>query len=105
MGFWNIGGLVCKGQNKFDGPIFLNQITKTDITFLAETHMGQNQSIKYIEDYYCHFVSRKPSPHNNRSFGGLAILCKRKLKPYIKILENTKPDYQWVKIEESFFLT
>jgi len=47
--------------------------------FLAETHMGQDQSIKYIEDYYCHFVSRKPSWYNNRSFGGLAILCKRKL--------------------------
>ena len=63
MGFWNIGGLVCKGQNKFDDPIFLNQIKKTDITFLAET---QDQSIKYIEDYYCHFVSRKPSRYNTR---------------------------------------
>jgi hypothetical protein len=39
-----------------------------------------------------------------RYFGGLAVMIKNKLKPYIKMVNNTNPDYQWVKLKEKSFL-
>jgi len=30
-------------------------------------------------------------------------MIKNKLKPYIKIMNNTNPDYQWVKLEKNHF--
>lgn len=48
-------------------------------------------------------MCRNVSKHNNRFFGGLAILCKEFLKKHVKILKNTNSEFQWVKLEKSFF--
>ena len=103
MGFWNVGGLMSKSYNKLNDAIFLKQIEKFDIIFLAETHVGHDQCIHKIGNYYCHFVCRSASKHNNRTFGGLAMLCRIEFKPHIKILKNTKSDFQWIKLEKEFF--
>jgi hypothetical protein len=31
-------------------------------------------------------------------------MIKNKLKPYIKMVNNTNPDYQWVKLKKKTFL-
>ena len=103
MGFWNVGGLLSKTYNKMTDATFLNQIEKFDIIFLAETHIGHELQNYKIGNYYSHFVCRSASKHNNRSFGGLAMLCKKEFKPHIKILKNTKADFQWIKLEKDFF--
>ncbi|XP_063442678.1 uncharacterized protein LOC134722974 [Mytilus trossulus] len=53
--------------------------------------------------FHYHAICRKQSKHNNRYFGGLAVLIKDKLKPYIKMLNNTNPDYQWVLLQKNYF--
>lgn len=37
MCFLNLGGLMNKEGNKTDNPLFLNEIDKYDLAFLAET--------------------------------------------------------------------
>ena len=70
MCFWNIGGLKTKGLNKYNDNTFLNELKKIDIVFLAETHLGHDFSINSIGPFHCHFICRKASKHNKRSFGG-----------------------------------
>lgn len=103
MGFWNVGGLLSKSHNKMIDSTFLKHIEKFDIIFLAETHIGYDKKVHKIGNYYCHFICRTASKHNNRTFGGLAMLCKSEFKPHIKILKNTKADFQWIKLEKEFF--
>ena len=43
------------------------------------------------------------SKHNNRHFGGIAILINPLLKPHVKILKNTYHDYQWIVLDKKFF--
>jgi hypothetical protein len=33
----------------------------------------------------------------------LAILTKSHIRPHVKIQKNTNPDFQWIKLEKSFF--
>ena len=103
MCFWNVGGLISKYNDKTNDPLFIQNIEKHDLVFLAETHLGPNINLSKLGSFHCHTVCRKQSKHNNRFFGGLAILVKHKLKPYIKIMNNTNCDYQWVKLEKSYF--
>lgn len=103
MGVWNVGGLISKQLNKTTDPKFLEQIDKFDILFLVETHLGYEHIISKIGPFYCHLICRPITKANNRYFGGLAVLCKHEIRPYIKILKNTNPNYQWVKLEKQFF--
>ena len=43
------------------------------------------------------------SKHNNRHFGGIAILINPLLKPHVKILKNTYHDYQGIVLDKKFF--
>jgi len=103
MGFWNVGGLITKQNNKIEDPLFFKQIEKFDLLFLAETHLGYSCNISKIGSFNCTLICRPLTKSNNRYFGGLAILCKPTIKPYVKILKNSTPDLQWVKLEKSFF--
>ena len=71
--------------------------------FLAEIHIGDCTNIQNIGPFHCHFICRKPSKQNNRHFGGLAILRKPYIKHHVQILNNSNPDYQWVKFKKEFF--
>ena len=73
------------------------------LVFLAETHAGPNLNFSKIGSFHCHDICWKQSKHNKRYFGGLTVMIKNKLKPYIKIRNNTNPDYQWVKLENNHF--
>jgi hypothetical protein len=84
-------------------PIFLKEIEKYDLVFLAETHVGYNTDIHTIGPFHYHGICRSISKKNNRHFGGLAILRKNEIKPYVRILKNTSPEFQWVKLERDFF--
>ena len=81
----------------------MKEIEKHDLVFLAETHLGYNTDIQKIGSFHYHPICRPQSKHNKRHFGGLAILRKAEIKPYVKILKNTNPEYQWVKLEKDFF--
>lgn len=103
MCFWNIGGLKTRHYDKTTDPLFLKEINKYDIVFLDETHIGDGNNIQNIGPFNCHFICRNVSKRNNRFFGGLAILCKPNIKNHIKILNNSNPDYQWVKFKKEYF--
>ena len=103
MCFWNLGGLISKNHNKSTDPLFLQAIEKYDLIFLAETHVGYDANINNIGIFHYHPICRPASKHNNRHFGGLAILRKPEIKPHVKILKNTNYEYQWVKLEKDFF--
>jgi hypothetical protein len=46
MCFWNTGGLKSKNNDKTSDPIFLKEIEKYDLIFLAETHVGYKKIIE-----------------------------------------------------------
>ena len=103
MGVWNVGGLINKQFDKTTDPIFLKHIENFDLMFLVETHLGHEHNITKIGPFYCNLICRAKTKANNRYFGGLAILCKQEIRPYIKILKNSNPNFQWIKLEKDFF--
>ena len=99
MCFWNIGGLKSKNIDKTKDPLFLKEIEKFDIVFLAETHVGApslpkgkgndvhvggENSKSRIGPFLFYPVSREITKCNNRYFGGLGILCKESIKKTCK---------------------
>lgn len=44
------------------------------MVFLAETHTGPNINMNRMGSFHYHAIYRKQSKHNNRYFGGLAVL-------------------------------
>ena len=81
--FWNVGGLISKTHDKTKDDLFLSQIKKFEVVFLAETHLGKDSDIN-IEDYHVHTICRSRSRHNSRYFGGLAILGKTRSKNMLR---------------------
>jgi hypothetical protein len=53
--------------------------------------------------FYSHFTDRKITKKNNGYFGGLGILIKQHLRPFVKFLQNTSPEFQWLKLEKTYF--
>jgi exonuclease III len=96
---------VHRGMDKTNDPIFFKSIEKYDSVFLAETHLGYNSTIKNIGPFHYHpiLVCRSVTRANNRYVGGLAILRKPHVKYHVKILKNSNPDYQWIKLDKNFF--
>jgi hypothetical protein len=88
-------------MDKTKDILFMQSIEKYNLVFLAETHVGYDSGIKHIGQFLYHPICRPVEKANNRYFGGLAIL--RYLKDCVKILKNTNPDYQWIKLEKSNF--
>jgi hypothetical protein len=103
MCVWNVGGLKSRGMDKTCDPLFIRSIGKYDLVFLVETHLGYNSQLKTIGPFLYHPVCRTVSKSNLRYFGGLAILRKLNPKNHVKILKNTNPDYQWIKLEKDYF--
>lgn len=100
---WNVGGLITKGCDKTSDPLFLKSIEKYDVVLLVETHVGYNSPIHGIGTFHYHPICRPVTKYNNRFFGGIAILRKPHVKDHVKILTNTNPDYQWIKLSKDFF--
>ena len=103
MCFLNVGGLKNKEGSKLEDLFFINKINKYDIVFLAETHIGYESNIHRVGTFYFYQICRPICRPNNRYFGGLAILTKSHIRPHVKIQKNTNPDFQWIKLEKSFF--
>ena len=103
MCFLNVGGLKNKEGSKLEDLFFINKMNKYDIVFLAETHIGYESNIHRVGTFYVYQICRPICRPNNRYFGGLAILTKSHIRPHVKIQKNTNPDFQWIKLEKSFF--
>ena len=103
MCFWNIGGLTSKGVDKTCDPVFIKSLEPYDLAFLVETHLGYNSIVGKIGTFHYHPICRSVTKSNNRYFGGIAILRKPHVKEHIKILKNTNPDYQWVRLDKKHF--
>lgn len=60
---------------------------------------------KLLQKLCSHFACRSAFKHNNRTFGGLAMLCKNEFKPHkdFKKKKPTKADFQWIKLAKDFF--
>ena len=56
---------------KTKDDIFLKSIAAHDVILLAETHLGNTDSVS-IEGYH-YFQVCRPISRNNRYFGGIAI--------------------------------
>ena len=70
-------------------------------SYLTNCNLNGLQTIS--NEIETQLICRPKTKTNNRYFGGLAILCKQSIKPHIKILKNSNPNYQWVKLEKDFF--
>ena len=95
--FWNIGGL----HDKMEDELFLSNIKNYDIVLLAETHIGYDKNVA-IEGFHYFPICRAKSA-NGRYYGGLAILTRSKIRPYVSYLKTTCTEYQWVKLDKNFF--
>ena len=98
---WNVGGLISNTQSKLDDPLFVETINKYDIILLTETHLGYNTIIN-LPGYHFYPICRNLSK-NRRYFGGLGIFIRENIRPGIKLLENKCKEYQWLKLDKSFF--
>ena len=98
---WNVGGLVSKSYNKVNDENFIKEIRDYDIVLLTETHLGYNSQVN-IENFK-YFPVCRPQSANTRFYGGLGILIKNSIRQGVKILTNTNKDYQWLKLDKSFF--
>ena len=92
---------IQKNKDRIQYPLFLKEIVNFDLVFLADTHIGPDAKIGHLLNFIPYV--KKITKTNQRYFGGLAILCKENIKNHVKILPNSNPDYQSVKLEKSFF--
>ena len=45
----------------------------------------------------------RPMSSNNRYYGGLALLIRKSIRNGIKIMKNTRSEFQWVKLLKNAF--
>ena len=100
---WNVGGLITEKGNKLHDQNFIDQIKEFDIVLLSETHVGYETTVDVENFFYYPFCRQKSK--NNRYFGGLGILIKKDIRKGIKFLEDGNSEYQWLKLDKSFFST
>lgn len=99
---WNINGLFSKHQNKLQDQLFLDSISNKDVVILTETKCSYSETI-HIPNYYTFSLNRTPLKTAKTDSGGIALICKQKLKSGIAILPTTSEDYMWVRLNKSFF--
>jgi hypothetical protein len=102
IGFWNVEGLNVNKDSKLSDPDFLHVIKQHDIIALAETHIGENDSIN-VEGYKSVKLCRPLTSKINRYFGGIAILYRQQLRPGLKFLEHRNNDYIWMQMCREYF--
>lgn len=95
--FWNVGGL----GDKLEDDLFLSEVKQNDIILLAETHIGYDKKVS-VEEYH-YFPVCRPKSANGRYYGGLAILTRLSVRPYVSFLRTTSTEYQWIKFDKKFF--
>jgi exonuclease III len=96
-----VGGLITEKGNKLHDQNFIDQIKEFDIVLLSETHVGYETTVDVENFFYYPFCRQKSK--NNRYFGGLGILIKKDIRKGIKFLEDGNSEYQWLKLDKSFF--
>ena len=98
IGYWNINKLISK-QTKDE--LFINSINRSDIIGLAEVKSDINKV--QFENFVAHYVERK-SKKGNQSYGGLGILVKKTIRKGVKYLPVKCSEYQWLELDNNFFL-
>ena len=90
IGYWNIEGLnVNSDDSKMDDSCLLDLIKEHDIFALAETHIGDLDTVT-VDGYGCVKICRPLNKSINRHFGGIAVFYRNELRPGIKFLEHKK---------------
>ncbi|MEW8547927.1 MAG: reverse transcriptase family protein [Candidatus Thiodiazotropha sp.] len=94
---WNIGGI----HDKLEDDLFLSEIKQYDVVLLVETHIGYDKIVS-VDGFHYFPVCRAKSA-NGRYYGGLAVLTRTNIRPYVSFLKNTSTEYQWLKLDKKFF--
>ena len=97
---WNINCLRSKLLDKSSDPLFLKEISNSNIVCLSELKCSM-ANINF-EGYKTHLVQRGGS-YKGRFFGGIAILVKQNVRCGIKFMASTSSEYQWFKLDRNFF--
>ena len=82
-------------------PTFIKEISGHEIILLTKSHVGKDMNI--VLPGYKYFSVCRPKSSNNRHFGGLGIFIKLDILPGVEVLKNTSLDYQWLKLDKTFF--
>ena len=85
---WNVGGL----HDKWEDDLFLSEIKQYDIVLLVETHNGYDKIVS-VEGFHYFPVCRAESA-NGRYYGGLAVLTRINIRPYVSFLKTTSTEFQ-----------
>ena len=101
IGYWNTNKLISKHCNKLHDKYFIDSIEKCDIIGLSETKC--DPSLIHVDNYIVSHFSRKKSKNHKQEYGGLAILVNKKVRKGVKFLNNTCSEYQWLKLDQTFF--
>ena len=97
---WNINCLRSKLLDKSSDPLFLKEISNFDIACLSE--LKCNMANINFEGYKTHIIQRRGAC-KGRFFGGIAILVKQNIRRGIKFMTSTSSEYQWFKLDRTFF--
>ena len=100
---WNVNGIfknssgakTCKLENEY-----FNEIMKSDIVFLSETHTSLSDPLSY-DNYKCYINCRSNEPSKKR--GGLAVFIKRQISTGITLVDKSMTEIMWFKLNAHFF--
>ena len=98
IGSWNINGI----SNKINDPNFIAFIKSNHITFLLETFSDKDTEPIAVDGFTCKNVSQS-NKHKaaRRNSGGISVLIRNELSPFIKIIKVTAEHFVWLKINKS----
>ena len=100
---WNINGINKRinGQrtSKMDEDEFKQRMV-SDIVFLCETHLANNDNLYYSGYKY---FSNCRSIETSRLKGGLGLFVKQSLIKGVKIIDTSCSEYIWVKLCRNYF--
>ena len=100
---WNVNGIFknSSGANtcKLEDEYF-NEIMKSDIVFLSETHTSFSDPLSY-DNYKCYINCRSNEPSKKR--GGLAVFIKRQISTGITLVDKSMTEIMWFKLNAYLF--
>ena len=95
---WNVNGIIknssgaktCKLEDEY-----FNEIMKSDIVFLSETHTSLSDPLSY-DNYKCYINCRSNEP------SGLAVFIKRQISTGITLVDKSMTEIMWFKLNAHF---
>ena len=100
---WNIQGYNSSlGGKKLLDPDFTNQISKSDIVGLSETHIFKEvlNELDIPNFTRLGFKIRKKMKNANKTSGGLAIFVKNEMAQLTELYETENTDVIWIKLKQ-----